>query len=193
MSLPKPRSWNLGAPRSKPCRRFFQGKMGWEGNWKLEIIRYPQFGVKIWGFLQICVGVFCIFCYLSTSRWNWDKMDSHWVDFIHAPEVKLKKIDLLTESCITNLSSTPRLKNTTSNFEWFHSRIWSICSSMFRCYPPPVFTTRTSSVYGFQGFQDPKLIKKHGWSLRQGAIGLWHSLENQVWSRPQKWNTNSIC
>lgn len=191
MSLPKPRSWNLGAPRSKPRRGVFQGKMGWEGNWKSENPSGTQnleskcevFRKFVWVFVS----------YLSTSHWNWDKMDSHWVDFIHAPEVKLKKNKGPDKFLYYYLSSTPRLKNTTSNFKLFHSRIWSICSSMFPCCPPSVFTTRTSSVYGFQGFQDPKLIKKHGWSLRQGAIGLWHSLENQVWSRPKKWNTNTIC
>ena len=76
-------------PTVKTAQGGFPGKNGLGRELKVGNQQVPTlWSAKMWGFSQICVGVFCC---LSTSHWNWDKMDSHWVDFIHAPEVKLKK------------------------------------------------------------------------------------------------------
>lgn len=110
---------------------FFQGKMGWKGNWtSTGNHQIPT----IWNQnVGICAGVFCC---LSTSHWNWDKMDSHWVDFIHAPGVKL------TDSCITTF---PVLLASKNNNIKFHIVSFKDMIYLFIHLPilssKPVFTT----------------------------------------------------
>ena len=148
MSLPKPRSWNLGAHGQNRAGGFSREKWVGKGTESRKSAgtntlecKHVRFFANLWGcFLYFLLSVNFPLKLgqngQSLSRFHpcsWSKTE--------------KKNRPPDRFLYYYLSSTPRLKNTTSNFEWFHSRIWSICSSMFPCYPPSVFTSRTSSVY----------------------------------------------
>lgn len=191
MSLPKPRSWNLGAPRSKPRRGFSREK--WVGKGTESPLKNPSgtqnLECKNVSFFANLCGCFCLICQLPIE------IGTKWIGYHPCSWSKTVKNNRPDKFRYHYLSSTPRFKKNKKQHQISNCFIQGYdlsvhpCSHviLLLCLPP------APHLFTNQGFQDPKLIKKHGWSLRQGAIGLWHSLENQVWSRPKKWNTNSIC